>query len=56
MTGGKRGAHVKAALQFTVAAQLHEHNLVQGQTDKVEGLRYGGTNIFGVSHFVSGGQ
>lgn len=43
-------AHVEAALEFTVTAQLHKHNLVKRETDEIEGFRDGSTSILGISH------
>ena len=47
MTGA---AHVKAALEFTVTAQLHEDNLIQRQADQVQRLRDGCAGILSVCH------
>lgn len=47
-------AHVEAALEFTVAAQLHENNLVERETDEVQRLRDRSTCILGVGHLEQG--
>ena len=52
ISGHPRGrwAHVEAALQLTVAAQLYKHNLVERETDEIQGLRDRSTSILGIGH------
>lgn len=44
--------YVKAALQLTVASQLHKHKLVDQEPDKVKGLRDARPLIAMVCHSV----
>jgi hypothetical protein len=42
---------MKAALEFAITTQLHEHGLIKGETNKIQGLRDGWTaGIFIVGH------
>ena len=42
---------MKAALEFTVTAQLHKDGLIEGEANKIQGLRDGWTaGIFIVGH------
>lgn len=43
-------AHVKAALEFAVAAQLHKDNLIEREADEIQGLRDSSTCLLGVGH------
>lgn len=42
---------MKAALELTVTAQLHEHGLIERKTNEIQGLRDGWTaSIFSIGH------
>lgn len=41
---------MEAALELAITAQLHENDLIERETNEVEGLRDGGTCILVVGH------